>query len=309
MVPNEALQFKGILQLLLYFQWVWIGIFIGIGVNFEWFMQIIFPEFSKNGICFDFMETAYNYGMNDQSNGIGKWSAKAYDIVMKGKANVVILYGNANSIVLFRIFLNMPKFKGTLQESKGKIWVLTAQMEIKPHPSYRQWNIEFFHGALSLNIHSNKVQGFQEFVQSRSPSDNKDDGFIKDFWALAFSCLFPNHLLRKSWQFQSKAKCPEKEKLGDLPQPYLETSMTGHSYSIYNAVYVVAHALHAMHVSKSRIVTTEGKGKELQKLQPWQVINLPCESCRIAYQKNLVGSQTPLFSKLCKIELFRKAVL
>ncbi|XP_015279006.1 PREDICTED: vomeronasal type-2 receptor 26-like [Gekko japonicus] len=147
-------------------------------------------------------------------------------------------------------------------------------MEIKSQPTQTYWNIEFFHGALSLAIHSNEIQGFQKFLQSRSLSDSTEDGFIKDFWALAFGCLLPNSFLIHSWQFEYTGNCTGEEKLEDLLLPYLEMHMTGYSYSIYNAVYVVAHALHAMYLLTPNRAMTEGKTKKLQSLQPRQLHHL-----------------------------------
>ncbi|KAL8176341.1 UNVERIFIED_CONTAM: hypothetical protein K2H54_032022 [Gekko kuhli] len=278
MVPNEALQFKGILQLLLHFQWTWVGFFGGVGANLEWFMQNILPEFSKNGVCFDFIETIYNFGMENQFKEIGQWSEKVYATVMNSKANVAILYGDALSMVIFRMLLSLPRFEDMLQKTKGEVWILTAQMEIKSYPGQTYWDTQLFDGALSLAIHSNEVQGFQQFLQSRSPSDSKEDGFIKDFWSLAFGCMFPNSFLKNSWQFEYIGNCTGEEKLENLPRPYLEMNMIGHSYSIYNAVHAMAHAVHAMYSSKVSGAMMEGKRKKLPNLQPWQVINLPCES-------------------------------
>ncbi|XP_015279004.1 PREDICTED: vomeronasal type-2 receptor 26-like [Gekko japonicus] len=271
MVPNEALQFKGILQLLLHFQWTWVGFFGGVGANLEWFMQNILPEFSKNGICFDFIETIYNFGMENQFKEIGQWSEKVYTTVMNSKANVAILYGDALSMVIFRMLLSLPRVEDMLQKTKGEVWILTAQMEMKSYPGQTYWDTQLFDGALSLAIHSNEVQGFQEFLQSRSPSDSKEDGFIKDFWALAFGCMFPNSFLRNSWQFEYIGNCTGEEKLENLPQPYLEMNMIGHSYSIYNAVHAVAHAVNALYSSKVSRAMMEGKRKKLPNLQPWQL--------------------------------------
>ncbi|XP_066486388.1 vomeronasal type-2 receptor 26-like [Tiliqua scincoides] len=66
--------------------------------------------------------------------------------------------------------------------------------------------------------------------------------------------------------------CTGEEKLENLPGPFFEMSMTGHSYSIYNAVYAVAHALQAM--SSGRLhhkAMTDGGGLKIQHQQLWQL--------------------------------------
>uniref|UniRef100_A0ACB8EVF6 Uncharacterized protein n=1 Tax=Sphaerodactylus townsendi TaxID=933632 RepID=A0ACB8EVF6_9SAUR len=65
-----------------------------------------------------------------------------------------------------------------------------------------------------------------------------------------------------------QANCTGDETLKDLPA--FEVSMTGHSYSIYNAVYVVAYALQAMHSSKVG-AKMQGERKKLPNQQPWQL--------------------------------------
>ncbi|XP_060110792.1 vomeronasal type-2 receptor 26-like [Heteronotia binoei] len=51
MVPNEAQQYKGILQLMLHFRWTWIGLMVEDDERGERFQQAMLPLFSQNGIC------------------------------------------------------------------------------------------------------------------------------------------------------------------------------------------------------------------------------------------------------------------
>uniref|UniRef100_A0ACB8EV86 Uncharacterized protein n=1 Tax=Sphaerodactylus townsendi TaxID=933632 RepID=A0ACB8EV86_9SAUR len=67
-----------------------------------------------------------------------------------------------------------------------------------------------------------------------------------------------------------QVNCTGDETLKDLPAS--EMSMTGHSYSIYNAVYAVAYALNAMHSSKD----IQGERRKLSSQQPWQVAHPFC---------------------------------
>nr|XP_034992712.1 vomeronasal type-2 receptor 26-like [Zootoca vivipara] len=56
MVPNEDLQCKGIIQLLLHFGWKWVGLITPNNEAGERFLQIIEPMLFQNGICSEFTE-------------------------------------------------------------------------------------------------------------------------------------------------------------------------------------------------------------------------------------------------------------
>ncbi|KAL8177283.1 UNVERIFIED_CONTAM: hypothetical protein K2H54_044147 [Gekko kuhli] len=129
------------------------------------------------------------------------------------------------------------------------------------------WNYEFFHGAISFTIHTKELPGFRKFLQDIKPDWSKQDSFVKEFWEQAFVCSFPN----SSDHMDAYKACTGEENLETLSGPVFEMHILGHSYSIYNAVYAIAHALHAIYVS--RFIHREvvcGKRVDLQGIQPWQ---------------------------------------
>ncbi|XP_070810302.1 vomeronasal type-2 receptor 26-like [Pituophis catenifer annectens] len=81
---------------------------------------------------------------------------------------------------------------------------------------------------------------------------------------------------------EDKTICTGEEKLNSLPSPVFEMDMTGHSYSVYNAVYVVAHTLHDFQSSLSKYRTVEQEAKQklleqpLWKAQPLSQCNNKC---------------------------------
>ncbi|XP_066486351.1 vomeronasal type-2 receptor 26-like [Tiliqua scincoides] len=268
MTPNEAHQYMGILQLFLHFNWMWVGFVADNSDNGERFVQKMLPLFSQEGICFAFTEIYRNLHFYDDVAKMNTWVYSIYARIMNSTANSVIFYGEANSMITLRWLLRAPEMEDTIQQPKYKVWILSAQMELTTFLFQHGWEIDILHGTLAFAIHSRELLRFQQFLQNRSPSNTKEDGFIRIFWEQSFGCKFQNSDLDN----MDGVLCTGEENLGDLSGPYFEMSVTGHGYSIYNAAYAVAHALHAMFSSntRSRAVIKEEKIK-LQNQQPWQL--------------------------------------
>ncbi|XP_070810500.1 vomeronasal type-2 receptor 26-like [Pituophis catenifer annectens] len=134
----------------------------------------------------------------------------------------------------------------------------------------RHLPIDFIHGALSFAIHSKELPGFQKFMWKRSPNFEKEDGFIRDFWKDAFDCSFPGEMTDRN----AERICTGEEKLETLPNSVFETTVSGHSYSIYNAVYAVAHALRAIRSHSSKFKESQIIDERRWKVflqSPWQL--------------------------------------
>ncbi|XP_078234570.1 vomeronasal type-2 receptor 26-like [Pogona vitticeps] len=268
MFPNGHHQYQGILQLLLHFGWTWIGVATMNDDNGERFIHEILPKFAQEGICLDFIERC---PVITYSNDVGKMieeGIKTCRVIMSSTVNVVILHGEIDAMILLRSFPDLSEYEGISIKTRGKVWIMTVQMDFTSLPFQRSSSIDFLHGALSFSVHSEDVSGFQNFLQTRNPTLERDDGFIWVFWEEAFQCSFPDSMR----DIQSRSICTGEEKLESLPASVFEMKMTSHSYSIYNAVYALSHALHEMHSSqiKHRAKVYEARLDVLKK-QPWQL--------------------------------------
>ncbi|XP_025030642.1 vomeronasal type-2 receptor 26-like [Python bivittatus] len=259
MFPNVALQYVGILKLLLYFNWRWVGVVYLNDVNGERFIQEVLPMFSKSGICFDIIQRFPLLTFSAFIDQMVKEGLETFLGIMKSSANVFIVHGEIQTSFVLRMVLYLSDFENIPMVTK--VWIMTAQMDFTSLPFQDDWNLDFIHGALSLAVHRKELFGFQNFVQAKNPKEGREDGFIKGFWKQAFNCVFAISLVDEE---ESKT-CTGEEKLDSLPVPVFETSLTAHSYSIYNAIHAVAHALHDMHSSKPmhRSRTMEGRWKLL----------------------------------------------
>ncbi|KAM6449042.1 vomeronasal type-2 receptor 26-like [Liasis olivaceus] len=269
MVPKEDLQYQGILSLLLHFGWIWIGVVITDNDNGERFVQTVSPMFSQKGVCLAFIQKLPVVTFITDVFEMLHKGEKIYDALISSKVTVILAYGEPYSFGFFR-FLSYESDEDVDSKPRkplGKLWITTAQMEIASFGFQRYWDLEIFNGALGFSFHSNDASGFQQFIKSRNPSSTKEDGFFKGFWEEAFNCRFLGTLINE----EEENICTGQEKLERLPAPFFEMSMSSHSYSIYNAVYAIAHALYAMSTSGLKHRATMDGGLQIPNQLVWQL--------------------------------------
>ncbi|XP_053120328.1 vomeronasal type-2 receptor 26-like [Hemicordylus capensis] len=268
MFPSEEHQHQGILSLLLHFSWKWIVGIVMDNDNGERYVQTVFSLFSQNSICFDFIERVPQIDFLSDLLDKMQESAQIQDKVMESKANVVVAYGESYTLAHFKFATFVLGLGLARNAIKGKVWIGTIQMEAAAFAFQRTWDLGQIHGALSFTVHSSDLPGFHQFVERRNPTSTKRDGFIQDWWERLFNCIFPNPFLSNL----EKKICTGEEQLESLPKDMFELRMTGHSYSIYNAIYAVAHALHDISSSlfKHRVIM-DGGGLRLLKQRLMQL--------------------------------------
>ncbi|XP_077773967.1 vomeronasal type-2 receptor 26-like [Podarcis muralis] len=268
MVPNEAHQFLGIIRLLKHFGWTWVGVLALNDNSGEHFLQILEPLLSENGICSAFTQRIPKQLHVDNVDEMHGIALNMYVRIRDNKVTTFIVYGESLAITALRtiIFLSDPPNKKNTPFIK--VWIFTAQTDFVSMGFLKFWNVLLFQGAISFTIHSQNLLAFQEFLQSIKPPWSERDGFFKKFWEQAFDCVFPN--LDASAEVNDM--CTGEERLQNLPRSLFEMSMTGHSYSIYNGVYTVAHALQNIYSTRSKQkAMSRSKRLKLQDLEPWQL--------------------------------------
>uniref|UniRef100_A0ABM5EJ00 Vomeronasal type-2 receptor 26-like n=1 Tax=Pogona vitticeps TaxID=103695 RepID=A0ABM5EJ00_9SAUR len=266
MVPNEAHQYVGMILLFQHFGWTWVGLFAGDDENGNRFLEVLEQLLHHHKMCSAFTQRIPNQIDMSAFKELLSVIFNSRLNLMHTRASVFIIYGEALTLMWLAAFMNIVENEYIQNKLGGRVWVTTAQVHFAITSVTRHWHFEIFQGTISFTVHANQPPGFREYIQNLNPDQTQSDGFLKDFWEQAFDCYFPNPSLPK----EDNNICTWQEKLDHLPWLIFETDMTGHSYSVYNAVYVVAHALHALGSSRSSHRTTK-KGKLQQELQPWQL--------------------------------------
>ncbi|XP_054850401.1 vomeronasal type-2 receptor 26-like [Eublepharis macularius] len=268
MSPTEAHQNTGIIRLLLHFQWIWVGLFAVDDDSGENFLEVLEPLLSQNGICLALIQKIPNKLNWNDVDYLTDLFSNTYLPFRDCKANTFIFYGDSMALITSTLIVFLAKPSSKENASLRKVWIMTAQIDFALSSLQRTWDFQFFHGTISFTIPSNDHQGFQNFLQDIKPYQEQGNGFLKEFWEQSFDCFFPN----PQEPMSISGICSGEERLESLPGSLFEMSMTGHSYSIYNAVYAIAHAIHVLYSSRYNHRLNDGfQGIVMRVLQPWQV--------------------------------------
>uniref|UniRef100_A0A8C5RRX7 G-protein coupled receptors family 3 profile domain-containing protein n=1 Tax=Laticauda laticaudata TaxID=8630 RepID=A0A8C5RRX7_LATLA len=257
--PKEFPQYVGLVRMLLYFEWNWIGFIVSENENGERFLSTLRPMLMEKEICQAFTQRV----KHDFSH------AEVFKFTLHSKiwanVEVILFFAEPDIVETFLLTLN---FKSFGQSPCPKVWILTSYW--KPYASHLhdRWRaLKHLHGSLHFRDHSRNLSNFSNFLLSLDPLNPQGDRILPLWWEKVFDCEFhkPGHYFIKWKKF-----CSGKENLRNLPTYKFQTKMTGESYNVYNAIYALAHALHAMHGSESQPALRR-LGKRISNVQSWQV--------------------------------------
>uniref|UniRef100_A0A8C6VGI2 G-protein coupled receptors family 3 profile domain-containing protein n=1 Tax=Naja naja TaxID=35670 RepID=A0A8C6VGI2_NAJNA len=260
--PKEFPQYVGLVQLLLYFQWNWVGLVAPESDNGERFISSLMPMLKEKEICLAFTEKL-------KLDFLVSTKLKFLHIFkIWSKTEVIILFGDSSSITNILAVMNVHE-----QWTKAtfcKVWILTSHWKVSMMGSQDILkDINPFHGALHFRDHTGDVSGFSHFLLSLDPLNPKADVFLPQWWERVFECKIykPGEIAPGR-----QKTCTGKENLQNLPTYVFETGMAGESYNIYNAIYALAHALHAMYGTGPQPALMRLR-KRISEVWSWQVIS------------------------------------
>ncbi|XP_070591673.1 vomeronasal type-2 receptor 26-like [Erythrolamprus reginae] len=255
--PKDFPQFVGLVWLLLYFQWNWVGFIASESERGEEFISTLRPMLMEKEICLAFTQMV----KEDFSDGdVFKFTSHSE---IWANVEVILSFAEPDIVLTFLSALNIKSFG---KSPCPKVWILTSYW--KPHTThllYKRKALRHLRGSLHLRDHTGDISLFSHFLLSLDPLNPQGDRILPLWWERVFGCKFrkPGHSFRKY--------CTGKEGLRNLPPYVFETSMTGESYNVYNAIYAVAHALHLMYGSQVRPAMMR-LGKSISNIQSWQLL-------------------------------------
>nr|XP_028573651.1 vomeronasal type-2 receptor 26-like [Podarcis muralis] len=254
-VPKEETQYMGIVKLLLYFGWTWIGLFVPDNDNGERFLRAFTLLLIRSGICVAFLEKIHISTLEQMSS----LHCKPSDL---GQVKVFVYYGDSEHRIYPIVMLQRIQ---EVRKSQGIVWITTDLLDIDEMLFGGTDYFEPAQGSLSFVMNTKKrtEHGYYTRLSFEATAA------AAEFWSRAFSCTCSNNVLSvEGW-----TKCTEKETLETLSQKEMGAIWSQDRYSTYYGIQFVAQALNVAYSSRSKwmLMASGGNRLELQRLQPWQL--------------------------------------
>uniref|UniRef100_F7FWG8 G-protein coupled receptors family 3 profile domain-containing protein n=1 Tax=Ornithorhynchus anatinus TaxID=9258 RepID=F7FWG8_ORNAN len=238
----------GMVRLMVHFGWTWVGLEVSDDMKGERFLLDLPREMVRNSVCAAFTKKIPSGKFNFYT------AQEIYSSVMATSAAVMAAYGDAESLNLLRFVI----------ESFGlskMVLITTFHWDFTLSTTY-ETNSYDFHGTLTLANHAKEGPGFRDFLRTVKPAKYPEAIILKKFWESAFDCSF-------SLPEMNGRKCSENASLEIMPVHIFSLTMSALSYSVYNAVYAVAHGLQNLLLSNSNLKSLENG--DCLVPHPWQL--------------------------------------
>uniref|UniRef100_G3VA01 G-protein coupled receptors family 3 profile domain-containing protein n=1 Tax=Sarcophilus harrisii TaxID=9305 RepID=G3VA01_SARHA len=234
MAPRDSSLYRGIVQVLVHFKWTWIGLVTTDDLRGEEFLRAVTGEMAKHDVCAAFTEKVPVSERRHEESELTFMPR-----IMASPSRVIVIHGDTDSLMILR-------YSQIFLFSTLKVWIATSHWDITMRSStFESYN---FYGALTFKYLTSEVPGFKSFLNSIKPNKDPEDIVLKDFWLSVFWC-------KKRYDDLGQENCAPNATLEALPIFVFDMTMSGLSYTIYNAVYAVAWALHEMLLTKSEIAS------------------------------------------------------
>ncbi|XP_069068357.1 extracellular calcium-sensing receptor-like [Pleurodeles waltl] len=260
-VTSVASQPHALVQLLLQFDWTWIGILASDNDLCRQGSQALKDELERNEICTEFFEILPLHFNKASASSI-------IDIVKRSTVKVIVCY-------TFAIHITPILQELALQKVSGKIWIGVTSW-IPSFTFSRKDLRELLNGTLGLAVYSGDIPGFRKFLNSIHPLKQTEDIFMKTFWEQAFSCKWEDMLneTQTAGMAIQNGLCTGTEKLESLDASVFEMTDFRFSYSAYKAIYALAQALQDLiHCSPQEGPFIQGSCADPKGFQPWQMLH------------------------------------
>ncbi|XP_029441035.1 extracellular calcium-sensing receptor-like isoform X2 [Rhinatrema bivittatum] len=259
---TDEYQSLGIARLITFFGWTWIGILAEDNDYGQIGSQMLKEDLINAGVCVAFHENIPLLYSQEKIRQI-------LELIKKMTARVIVVFSTA--INLYPLMQAIAK-----SDISGKVWITTDAWSDSTAYNKKEFS-KTLKGTIAFSVPAGNIPRFKDYLYDLHPFRTTEDIFVREYWEKVFECRWANPNMDQATLQELSRKgqlCTGKEDPRTLDVRFFDMTNLRYTYNAYNTVYVVAHALHAMHSCKpGEGPFFNGSCGDIKHFKPWQLLH------------------------------------
>uniref|UniRef100_A0A672GVA6 Vomeronasal 2, receptor 1 n=1 Tax=Salarias fasciatus TaxID=181472 RepID=A0A672GVA6_SALFA len=261
-IPNDKHQSTAMAQMVLHFGWTWVGTIAADDDYGKYGIKDFKEQVEEAGVCISFSEVLPKVSSPEAIQRI-------VQTVAESTAKIIVVFSSDVDLSpLITELLNHNVTNRTWIASEA--WITSALIN-QP--------------GVSVFMKRADIPGLQHHLLDMDPYA---DPLTEEFWETSFNCTLDyGKALRLAKQRSKEVNsttsravrgvpdglCSGRESLAQLTNTYTDVSQLRITYSVYKAVYAVAHALHNLeHCEDGKGPFVGNSCADIKNFEPWQLM-------------------------------------
>ncbi|XP_070790396.1 vomeronasal type-2 receptor 26-like [Pituophis catenifer annectens] len=259
MTPNQEPPYSAIIQLLLHFQWTWIGLLSQDNEKGEKFKRRLEVLALKNGICIVLSGFVPEANLpTSAGETLMQEKRKMFLSLIKSQIKIIVFQLDLQASGMLAVIIQTIDMTNT--SLVGRVWIATTLTALSVDSFDLLVDLQNKYALFSFLIKTKRRTQYYDF--------NSHASMFLSYGKEAFQCSFSSPVLsKKVWK-----KCREKENWEFPPHDVIARIMSQDSSSISQIIQIVACVLSAASSSqRSKRRMQVGDHQPPQIVQPWQL--------------------------------------
>ncbi|KAK7905207.1 hypothetical protein WMY93_017814 [Mugilogobius chulae] len=243
---------RAIAQLLVRFNWTWIGLIRGDHEYGRFAVQGLLRELQGSKVCVAYTEMIpllYNQ----------KRALEIMQVMRTSRAKVVVVFSAEGEMTPFLRDYMEQNITG-IQWVASEAWITASVFSGSLYYPY-------LGGTIGFGIRTGYIPGLSDFLQRVTPHVYPNNPLVKELWEALYGCHSSVSFSESDLPF-----CSGNETLLEKHAAYMNTSSPRVAYNVYKAVYAVAHSLHNMFLCQPGQGPFENRScAQGNDIYPWQL--------------------------------------
>ncbi|XP_067363817.1 extracellular calcium-sensing receptor-like [Channa argus] len=250
-IPNDDYQVKAIAQLLVYFNWTWVGLVRGDHEYGRFAVQGLLRELQSTKVCVAYqvmIPLLYNRHK----------ALEIMQVMRSSSAKVVVVFSAEGEMTPFLRDYMTQNITG-IQWVASEAWVTSSVFTGSEYYPY-------LGGTIGFGIKKGYISRLGDYLQTINPVMYPSNTLVQELWEALYGCS-PSPSSGSQLPL-----CSGHETLLKQHSAYMNTSNTRVSYNVYKAVYAIAYSLHNL------LLCQPGSGPfqnnscaQINSIKPWEL--------------------------------------